>query len=236
MTIELLWESAQAIAVEKPAGIATQAPQGIESLESMLRTQLRRQDSYLAFPHRLDRVVSGVVLVALTKKAARLLSGQFASRKTTKQYTAVVSGRCGDWKTAAGESPNDCWEDYLRKIPATSQAEPCDASAEGAKLARTLVLGATPLAEPDRTRLVLQPITGRMHQLRVQTAMRGCAIVGDRLYEPLAANCRPQTEPPVATPCPDRIWPDRILLHASRLEFHDPATGKRMWVESPCPF
>jgi len=211
--IELVWQSDVLIAVNKPAGLSTQAPLPIDSLELRLRRQLDRNDRYLAFPHRLDRVVSGVILVALTKKAARLLSAQFASRKTHKQYLAIVEGHFRE-----GEAGELRWDDYMRKRDGLSRAEACAESDHGAKRASTIVKTLSFDPATDRSQLELSPITGRMHQLRVQTAKRGHPIVGDETYGATKQNT------------------DRILLHAHRLAFHDPANGRLVQVEAACPF
>ncbi|MDV6028760.1 MAG: RluA family pseudouridine synthase [Phycisphaera sp. RhM] len=211
--IELLWQSDLMLAVNKPAGLSTQAPAGIDSLESRLHRQLARPDGYLSFPHRLDRFVSGVILVALTKKAARLLSAQFASRKTHKQYLAVVEGRY-----KAGETDPQQWDDFIRKMDALPRAEICAETAPGAKLASTIVKTVSVDSAEDTSRLELTPITGRMHQLRLQTATRGHPIVGDATYGAAKQHTH------------------RILLHAHRLQFHDPSNGRLIEIESPCPF
>ena len=209
--INVVWQTDAALAVNKPAGIATQSPREFESVESILRRQLCREESYLAFPHRLDRWVSGVLLVAKTKRAARLLSGQFASRKTSKRYVAVVDG------VVEKGVVDRRWEDHLRKIPGQPRVEICDASHRDSKQAVTDVQIVS-LHDDRQTRLHLRPITGRMHQLRIQSASRGHPIVGDRLYGS------------------DVPAEGRILLHADRIEFFEPTTGKRMTVEAECPF
>ncbi|MEL6109949.1 MAG: RluA family pseudouridine synthase [Planctomycetota bacterium] len=209
-TIEVLWQNEHMVAINKPAGVATQAPAQFPSVESKLRVQLARAEAYLAFPHRLDRLVSGVLLVALTKRAARLLSAQFESRKTAKHYRAVVHG------VIDGEHR---WEDWLRKVSGQPRAEVCASERPDAKPAITLVRGFGTQPKANRSALELSPVTGRMHQLRVQAASRGLPIVGDTLYGAQAADERA-----------------RILLHASCLEFHDPGSGKRTVVEAQCPF
>ncbi|WP_182867548.1 RluA family pseudouridine synthase [Stieleria mannarensis] len=219
--ITLLWESDLMMAVDKPAGLATQAPAGIESLESRLEQQLGRRDGYLAFPHRLDRAVSGVILVALSKKAARLLSAQFASRKTRKQYLAVVEGQI----EVSRSSPQQ-WDDFVRKLEDQPLAEVCEETAPHAKPASTIVKTLALDAVADRSLLELSPITGRMHQLRLQTASRGHPIVGDATY---GAASR-------AADSAAKRHTGRILLHAHALEFHDPSNGRLVRVESPCPF
>ncbi|MDM4017162.1 RluA family pseudouridine synthase [Roseiconus lacunae] len=215
--IEVIWRCDNAIAINKPSGLATQAPAGIESVESRLIAQLSRQDAYLAFPHRLDRAVSGVLLVALTKRAARLLSGQFASRKTTKHYVAIVQGQA---------MLDEVWEDYLCKTKGKPRTEVVEQNSEGAKLASTIVRTIDMDANRDQTRLELQPLTGRMHQLRVQTSSRGFPIVGDDLYGGRAIPVE-QVKPPLV---------DRILLHAAKLEFFNPTSGKRESVVASCSF
>lgn len=224
--IELIWQSDRLIAVNKPAGLLTQAPSGIESLESRLRQQLDRAERYLSLPHRLDRAVSGVLLVALTKKAARLLSMQFSTRKTRKQYIAMVQGCLQTDQPAnqpTDQQPGQQWDDYIRKVPSRALAEQCGPADAGAKLASTLVRTICVDLKNHQSRLELTPITGRMHQLRLQTALRGHPIVGDEVYG--AGDCRYSG-----------VDADRILLHAHRLGFHDPASGKWTDVNAPCPF
>ncbi|QDT09331.1 RluA family pseudouridine synthase [Planctomycetes bacterium K23_9] len=218
--IKILHDGGSFLAVSKPAGLSTQAPHGAESLESRLREQIRDRSNYAAFPHRLDRPVSGVILVALTKRAARLLSDQFAARKVRKTYLAWVVGNATD--------ATSTWKDWLRKIPDQPRGEVCSESADGAKLAQTQVqtVGFDPAT--NRTLLKLCPITGRMHQLRIQAAQRGHVIVGDHQYGaefPATVPSKPADS--IEEPA-KRIW-----LHADRITFHDPKNGRETTVECP---
>ena len=113
--IEVLWDGQIAVVVDKPAALSTQAPGSAESLETRLRSQFAQRSDYLAFPHRLDRPVGGVILVAFTKKAARLLGEQFMARKVNKDYLALVAGRV--------EQGRSVWIDYLRKVPNQARVE-----------------------------------------------------------------------------------------------------------------
>ena len=174
--IEILWDGKAALVVHKPAGIATQAAHGIESLETLLRSQLAERTDYVAFPHRLDRPVSGVVLVATRKRAARLLSDQFASRKVTKTYLAWVTGKVESQQLGL-------WVDHLRKVPDRSHAEIVEQACEGARVAETRVSLRMYDSGTNRSLLELSPLTGRMHQLRLQTAHRGFPIIGDWQYQ-----------------------------------------------------
>ena len=236
MDIEFLWRGRTAIAVLKPPNLPTQAASNIDSLETVLLKELGRDLGELWFPHRLDCMVSGVILVALTKGSARLLSAQFASRKTQKVYEAIVEG-----EVDANQLSPKKWEDYIRKVENRASVEPCRSIDPGAKLATTRVRAlcqgglsdacdATDNCDaPDNTvcrqsRLELCPESGRMHQLRVQNAMRGHPIVGDVLYG----------GPPIVPG--DEADAPRILLHARQLGFHDPENGRWTEVESKCPF
>jgi 23S rRNA-/tRNA-specific pseudouridylate synthase len=173
--IKILWDGNAALVVHKPAGIATQAANGIKSLETVLRTQLAERTDYLAFPHRLDRPVSGVILVATRKRAARLLSDQFASRKVIKTYLAWVTGKV--------ESQHlGLWVDHLRKVTQRSHTEIVQPGSEGARVAETRASLRLYDYATNRSLLELSPLTGRMHQLRLQTAHRGFPIIGDWQY------------------------------------------------------
>ena len=240
--IKVLWDGEIALAVEKPANLPTQAAAGIESLESILVRQLATRTDYLALPHRLDRPVSGVILVALRKRAARLLSEQFASHKIVKEYRAIVKGRIG----IKGE---ELWIDHIRKIPEQAKAEIVDKAEARTRIAETRVQLLNYDAETDRSTLQLFPRTGRMHQLRVQTANRGHPIVGDVLYggsELNTHNSRPLIPPhqfkipgkgkvpgvPLNSEMAGKGQrdPPQILLRAHEILFHDPRQGARVTV------
>lgn len=229
--------------VFKPAGLATQAPAPHPSLEAMVRNPLaiaspstrssdqKKSTPYVAFPHRLDRPVSGVILVALTKRAANLLSQQFESRKILKRYLAWVQGDA--------TQSSQRWQDEIRKLPDEARCEIADGNVADAKTAVTTVQA---IGKNDQaTLLELSPLTGRMHQLRVQCADRGHPILGDSLYgstvvfagdsfadhachDPVIDNQNASTSyPPIA-------------LHAWAIEFHDPANGKRVVVQADPPW
>ena len=194
------------LVVDKPAGLPTQAPGTADSLELRLRSQFQDRSDYLAFPHRLDRPVGGVILVALRKRAARLLGQQFMARKVEKQYVAQVAGRV--------DTVEAVWVDHLRKIPDQAKVEVVDESDEQARLAETGVEVLRYEASSDRTWLKLSPVTGRMHQLRIQASSRGNPIVGDVLYG----------GPPILGSA------DRIELRAHCVRFFDPRDSRPVTV------
>ena len=236
MTLAILHESGGVLAVAKPAGLATQAPAGIPSVESLVRERLfgaavaaaratgrrRHPGGFLGVPHRLDRAVSGVLLLATTPRAARQLARQFERREVRKTYLAVVMPAAA---AAASGSPFE-WHDTIRKVPDEPRAEIVPPGAadgrEAMTTGRVLTAAAAGLL-PDAAGTIcleLEPLTGRMHQLRVQAASRGLPVVGDTLYggQPVAG-----------------AHAEAIGLHAWRITFRDPATGDTVTVTCPPP-
>lgn len=201
--------------VSKPAGLQTQAPGTADSLEQRLRQQFRNRSAYLAFPHRLDRPVGGVILVALRKRAASLLGAQFMSRKVEKVYLAVLQGHV--------DANQLTWTDSVRKIPEEARVEITDSQDSKGLLAETGVELVRYDEATGRSWVRLSPLTGRMHQLRIQAASRGVPIVGDVLYG----------GPPLAH------GDDRIMLCAHSIRFFDPRNSRSVtvtasdnWIES----
>ncbi len=221
----ILFEDNHCIAVAKPGGLLTQGvPPGIPTLEAQVKAYLKERyhkagHVYLGIPHRLDRPVSGVVLFARNTKAARRLAEQFQERRVVKVYWAVV-----DPLQAGAVLPEEgTWEDWLRKLPAEARSEPAGPGSEGARQAvlryrRLRIL-------PEGLLLEMRPETGRMHQLRVQAAVRGWPIRGDVLY----GSVKP-FGPPAELPR-DRL----VALHARSLTFLHPIRYEPITVEAPLP-
>ncbi len=217
----ILFEDNHCIAVAKPSGLLTQGvPPGIETLESQVKAYLKERyqkpgNVYLGIPHRLDRPVSGVVVFARNTKAARRLAEQFQQRQVTKIYWAAVEGEV--------QPQEGTWEDWLRKLPDEARSEPAEPGASGAKCAvlRYRCLG--PCA--GGTLLEVQPETGRMHQIRVQAALRGWPVRGDHLYGAKLSFGLPAELPR------DRA----VALHARSLTFLHPIRYEPMTVIAPLP-
>lgn len=225
----LLYERSGVLAVAKPAGLATQAPPGIESVEAWVRRLLHGElgRGYVGVPHRLDRAVSGVVLMTATPRAARKLSRQFERREIGKEYRAVVEPRGTDGIEA---EPVE-WRDFIEKVPDEARARLAAADSplarEAVTRARLLTVVPTATGGP-RLVLRLEPLTGRMHQLRLQAAARGLPIVGDVLYDP-AADTRWAGSPD------DSLREPPIALHAERIRYTDPDAGDEVVAEAPLP-
>ncbi len=157
--------------------------------------------------HRLDLETSGVMVFARTRLAQRHLGWQFERRQLAKTYVARVAG------TVAGEAgrielPLACdWPNRPRQM-VTPAGKP--AVTDWQVTAR----------EPAATRLLLRPLTGRSHQLRVHLAALGHPILGDPFYAP--------PEALAAAP--------RLQLHAAGLTLRHPDGGASVSFESPPPF
>ncbi len=206
--------------VNKPPGILTQAPPGIDSLEVRLKAFFRERlnktgNVYLGVPHRLDRPASGAMVFARHVRAARRLSEQFEARTVKKIYWVCVEGRV---------TPEaDRWEDYVRKVPQQPQAEVVAADHPEGRLA---VLHYRVVGMGDwGTWLEVELETGRMHQVRVQAARRGHPVLGDWQYGSTVAFGPPREDRRELA----------IALHARRLAFRHPMTHEPVDVVAPLP-
>jgi 23S rRNA pseudouridine1911/1915/1917 synthase len=217
---EVLYEEGSCVAVAKRGGLLTQAARGIDSLEVRIKKFLMAREKreggvYLGMVHRLDRPVSGVLVMGTNRRTARRLAEQFQGRMVHKVYWALVEGRF--------EEDEGTWRDYLRKIPNVAHAEVVEENSPGA---REAILKYHVVQRRDNlTWLQLQLETGRMHQIRVQAAARGCPIVGDQQYG-AKLTFGPQ--------CED-VRERLIGLHARELGFRQPKSWERILVEAPLP-
>lgn len=218
--VEILYEEGPCLVVLKPTGLLTQAPVGIDSIEVRLKTFLKARDEkkgniYLGVPHRLDRPVSGAMVFARHVRASRRISDQFAMRTVQKTYWACVSGRV--------EPAEGSWEDFIRKVPEQARAEVVTEESGDGKRAvlHYRTLGET--AYGSWLSITLE--TGRMHQIRIQAASRGHAVLGDAMYGSDVAFGEQFED----------VRRRAIALHARRLGFRHPMTQEPVDIEAPLP-
>ncbi len=198
---------AACIVVDKPAGLLSVPGRGPHLQDCVAaRVQARFADALVV--HRLDMATSGLLLFARGIEAQRALSRAFAQRAVHKRYVAVVSGRVDGER---GEIDLPLIADWPNR-----PLQKVDRERGRPSLTRWRVLG----TEGERTRLELEPVTGRAHQLRVHLQAIGHPIVGDALYAP----------PEV------RAGADRLLLHAAWLRFAHPDSGETIEVHAAVPF
>jgi len=170
---------------------------------------------YLGVPHRLDRPVSGPVVFALSRRAARGLSKQFERRTVEKVYWVAVAGTV---TPASGT-----WVDIIRKVPYESRAEITTPDMPEAKSA---VLHYRTLGQSAHgSWLEVRLETGRMHQIRIQAASRGWPVLGDKLY-----GCTI----PFGQQSDDKSL-QAIALHGRSIAFSHPLTREPVTVVVPAP-
>jgi 23S rRNA pseudouridine1911/1915/1917 synthase len=220
--LNILYDDGPVLVVNKPSGLLTQAPAGIPSLEIQAKEFFRAREGkqaddniYLGLPHRLDRPVSGAIVMARNVRAAQRLSAQFENRTVSKAYWAFVEGVV---------SPDEgTWTDHLHKRHGMAQSEVVDATHPAAKHAvlhyRVLWQG------PVGAWLEIELETGRTHQIRVQAGSRGHAVAGDAQY----GSALPFGDAELET----RDRP--IALHARQLGFGHPMSGEAVDVVAPLP-
>ncbi|MFN3543630.1 MAG: RluA family pseudouridine synthase [Thiobacillus sp.] len=198
------------LVLDKPSGLLSVPGRGPDKADCLAaRAQALYPDALVV--HRLDMDTSGLMVMARGGAMQRALSRAFAARLVTKRYVAVVAGRleapAADWGTI--DLPLICdWPNRPRQMVDPVHGKP--------SVTRWRVLG----YEGRATRVELEPVTGRSHQLRVHLQALGHPILGDVLYAPLAARQEAQ----------------RLLLHASALGLEHPVSGARLTFESAPPF
>jgi 23S rRNA pseudouridine1911/1915/1917 synthase len=222
--LQVLYEDNHCLAVAKPAPLLTQGPAHVPNLEAMAKAYLaeryhKKGRVYLGIPHRLDRPVSGVVVFARATKSAQRLAEQFRLRQVRKIYWAFL-----DFDQGGRPAPKTGkWEDWLLKKPDEAKAELTTADSPGARQA---LLSLRRLqVEADGALVEFEPLTGRMHQIRVQAASRGWPIRGDALY---GSRLPFGGQPEFAR---DRI----IALHGRSLTFLHPIRYEPITVTAPLP-
>lgn len=210
--VELLYLDDTLLVVDKPSGLLAVPGRGADKQDCLAaRVQARYPDALVV--HRLDMATSGLMVMARGATAQRALSRAFAARQVKKRYIAVVAGRA--------EAPPEMWGTIDLPIVVDWPNRPLrivDHHCGKPSLTRWLVLGHD--ESGFNTRVELEPVTGRSHQLRVHLRELGHPILGDGLYAP----------PEVQALAP------RLLLHACLLRFAHPLTGAGLAFEREAPF
>jgi tRNA pseudouridine32 synthase/23S rRNA pseudouridine746 synthase len=214
MPLEVIFADDSLVLLNKPAGLL--AVPGTSS-DHCLSLQVQQQFADALIVHRLDMATSGLMLMARGIAAQRILNASFAERRVHKRYLAVVHGDCrapagaaaADWQTIELPILVDWPNRPLRKI-----------DHENGKASTSHWRCLQFDAQSNTTRLELEPLTGRSHQLRVHLKAIGHPILGDALYAP----------PAIAAASP------RLLLHASELGFAHPVSGEWLGFALPEAF
>lgn len=192
------------IVANKPPGLLSVPGRG-EDKQDCLATRVQAEFADALIVHRLDMSTSGLLVLARGEAMQRHFFKLFRERQVDKRYLAVVAGQVAE-EGGEIDLPIICdWPNRPRQKVDFQIGKP--------SLTRFRVLDRDPQA--DTTRLALEPVTGRSHQLRVHLAALGHPILGDDLYGGEATGRA-----------------DRLLLHALDLAFVHPAT--QLPVEFHC--
>jgi 23S rRNA pseudouridine1911/1915/1917 synthase len=210
----ILFEDNHLLAINKPAGILVQGDDtGDTPLSELARDYLRKKydkpgNVFVGVVHRLDRPVSGVVLLAKTSKALTRMNALFRGRETQKTYLAI-----SNHQPPASQAQLIHWlvKDEARNVTRAFDRE--NKSGQRAELQYFFRA-----SQQGYYLLEVRPVTGRPHQIRVQLASQGCPITGDLKYG-------------APRPLPDKS----ICLHAFQLAFEHPVQKTLLTITAPLP-
>jgi tRNA pseudouridine32 synthase/23S rRNA pseudouridine746 synthase len=208
--LSLLHVSEQLIVVDKPSGLLSVPGRGAGK-EDCLSSRVQAEFPDAMIVHRLDMGTSGIVVMGRGARAQRELSILFQERKVHKRYQALVDGR---WTAAAtGEIALPISADWPQR-----PKQKVDHATGRPSLTRYRVLDVS--AARAVSRIELEPVTGRSHQLRVHLEAMGHPILGDDFYGTPASFAKAE----------------RLMLHACRIEFDHPETGEPLRIDCAPPF
>jgi 23S rRNA pseudouridine1911/1915/1917 synthase len=211
--LAVLYEDADVVAIDKPAGMVVHAGAGVHT-GTLVNALVHRFGTLSGIGgelrpgivHRLDRFTSGVLLVAKSDAAHRALAEQFAGREVEKVYLAMVHGHL---PAESGRIDRPIARDPVRRVRMTARLKEGRAAWSEYKVLRRFA---------KFTLLEVRIGTGRTHQIRVHLSSIGHPVVGDTLYGAARENEL-----------------GRYFLHAHRIRFRQPSTGEMVTVVSPLP-
>ena len=201
--IKILFEDEDLLLVRKP-DLLLSIPGRHPLNKDCLITRLQERYPSASMVHRLDLDTSGIMVIPLNKPTHAHISRQFQERKVEKSYTAIVYGEPEQDDGEIDLPIAVDWENRPRQIICSERGK--------AALTRYEVVS----RNGDRSRMILRPVTGRSHQLRIHLRELGHPILGCDMYaHPEALNMA-----------------SRLMLHATTLAFEHPGTGQ--WLEGEC--
>ncbi|ABG60459.1 RluA family pseudouridine synthase [Cytophaga hutchinsonii] len=210
----VVFEDNHLIAVNKKNGVLVQGDDtGDKPLSELVKEYLKKKynkpgNVFAGVIHRIDRPVSGLVLLAKTSKALERMNKQFADKKIQKAYLMV-----------SGSKPNPASAKLVHWLTKDAKRNIAKAHTSEVKESKYCELSYSLLTSSDRYFLIeVKPVTGRSHQIRCQMASIGCVIKGDLKYGAPRSN-------------PD----GGICLHSHKLSFQHPVTGDNMQLKADPP-
>lgn len=236
--LDVVYEDEDLAVVNKPAGMMVHAGSG-QTEEARHRGTLVNALLYRfralsstggelrpGIVHRLDKSTSGLIIVAKNDRAHATLAAAFAGRRIHKTYLALVHGAV---ERVRGTITAAVSRDPMRRTRMTTR--PNESARSAVSHYEVIHRLTTRFGRFTLVRVSIE--TGRTHQIRVHMASIGHPVVGDTLYGGAGQLTAQRTRQRGGEP--ERIRLDRNFLHAARLEFMHPATGKPMVLEAPLP-
>jgi tRNA pseudouridine32 synthase/23S rRNA pseudouridine746 synthase len=209
--IDILYQDEHILLINKPSKLLSLSGKNPANLDSVHYRLVQDFPSALMI-HRLDLGTSGIMVIALSKDVSRCLNRQFSERKVKKTYTALLAGTLQpehgqiDLAIAKGEFP------YQKICPIDGKPAFTEYQCLSHELYRQQAV----------SRVQYTPLTGRTHQLRIHSQQIGHPILGCDLYPNQDGSSHLLTE--------------RLMLHASTLEFSHPVSNESIKAHCPCPF
>jgi len=217
--IDILFQDEHILLINKPTKLLSLSGKNPANLDSV-HYRIRQDFPSALMIHRLDLGTSGIMVLALSKEISAKLNRQFSERLVNKTYTALLAGHLAN-EQGQIELPIAKGEFPYQKICADT-GKPA--------LTEYQLLGHEDYQQHQQkngqkhptSRVIYRPHTGRTHQLRIHSQQLGHPILGCDLY-----------------PSPDgstEHMAERLMLHATQLEFHHPISGERIIAVCDCPF
>jgi tRNA pseudouridine32 synthase/23S rRNA pseudouridine746 synthase len=201
--MEFIYDDEYLLVVNKPAGLLAVPGRG-EDKQDCLSKRIQQRHPNALIVHRLDMATSGLIVFARGIAMQRRLSQMFSERIVIKRYVAVVAGKL---EPETGEVNLPVGADWLNR-----PRQKVDMTEGKTALTHYRVIA----NNTDATRVALEPVTGRTHQLRVHMNAIGHPVVGDRLYDGPSAQ--------------------RLMLHACHLCLPHPHTNAPLEFDCPAAF
>lgn len=232
--LNIIFRDDSILVIDKPSGLITISDNSNEeTLATLIQTELNI-DPQVSIVHRLDKDTSGVMVIALNQKTHDILQNQFKDRKVKKEYLALVHGsveKAGIVDVNLGRVPgggNKFVADKEGRLAATAY-EPKELLVMSSEFIEKTLAGFTKIQFKKLrtmnyelfTLVVCRPLTGRTHQIRVHLKYINHPLVADPLYVGRK------------TLKLDNYWCPRLFLHAAKIGFYHPVSGKWMEYESP---
>ena len=206
---QLVYQDDVLLVVNKPAKLLTVPGRHPQNQDCLIR-RVQREFPFAEVVHRLDYDTSGLVILPLTKRVLSDLSKQFQARTVDKHYIAVVEGKL-----------NKPRGEIDLPLAADLQHRPLyKVCAQTGKASLTRYQLQSYAATTNQSRVKLEPVTGRSHQLRLHMLALGHAMLGDTLYAP----------PDIAAKS------TRLLLHAAYIRFVHPLSREVLEFSAAPPF